>query len=52
VASAITKPALLFAVFEIVGPLLGLRRYARWARLASVAFAVSRMMRTRRGDAD
>jgi len=52
VASAITKPALLFAVFEIVGPLLGLRRYARWARLASVAFAVSRMMRARRGDAD
>jgi hypothetical protein len=52
VASAIAKPALLFGVFEIVAPLLGLKRYARWARFASVAFAVSRMVRARRGDSD
>jgi hypothetical protein len=52
VASAIAKPALLFGVFEIVAPLLGLKRYARWARLASVAFAISRMVRSRRRDAD
>jgi hypothetical protein len=52
VASAIAKPALLFGVFEIVAPLLGLKRYARWARLASVAFAISRMVRSRRSDAD
>jgi hypothetical protein len=43
---------LLFGVFEIVAPLLGLKRYARWARLASVAFAISRMVRSRRRDVD
>lgn len=52
VASAIAKPAALVAVFEIVGPLLGLRRYVKWARLASAAFAVSRIARQRRSDAD
>jgi hypothetical protein len=29
-----------------------LKRYARWARFASVAFALSRIVRTRRGDYD
>jgi hypothetical protein len=48
IASAIVKPAALFAVFEIVAPVLGLKRYARLARLASVAFAVARIARTRR----
>ncbi len=52
VASAIAKPAALVAVFEVVGPLLGLKRYTRWARLASVVFAVSRIVRTRRNGAD
>jgi hypothetical protein len=52
VASAIAKPAALVAVFEVVSPLLGLKRYARWARLASIAFAVSRIVRARRSDAD
>ncbi len=52
VASAIAKPAALVAVFEVVGPLLGLKRYTRWARLASVAFAISRIVRTRRSGAD
>jgi hypothetical protein len=52
VASAIAKPAALFAVFEIVGPLLGLKRFARWARLASVAFAISRVVKSRRSGAD
>jgi hypothetical protein len=52
VASAIAKPAVLFAVFEVVSPLLGLKRYARWVRFASVAFAVSRLVRPRRSDAD
>src|ERR1700693_101445 len=50
VASAIAKPAALVAIFEVVAPLLGLKRYARWARFASVAFAVSRIARTRRSD--
>jgi hypothetical protein len=52
VASAIAKPAALVALFEIVAPLLGLKRYVKWARLASVAFAVSRLAQPRRGDAD
>jgi len=52
VASAIAKPAALVAVFEVVSPLLGLKRYARWARVASIAFAVSSIVRARRSDAD
>jgi hypothetical protein len=48
VASAIAKPAAIVAIFELVAPILGLRRYTRWARLASVAFAVSRIFRPRR----
>jgi hypothetical protein len=45
VANAIVKPAALVAVFEMVAPILGLKRFAKWARLASVAFAVSRVVR-------
>jgi hypothetical protein len=52
VASAIAKPAALVALFEIVAPLLGLKRYVKWARFASVAFAVSRLARPRQSDAD
>jgi hypothetical protein len=51
VASAMAKPAALVAAFEVVSPMLGLKRYARWARIASIAFAVSRIVRTRRSDA-
>jgi hypothetical protein len=50
-ASAIAKPAALIAVFEVVAPVLGLKRYARLARLASIGLAVSRVVRTRRDDA-
>jgi hypothetical protein len=46
VANAIVKPAALVTLFELVAPILGLRRFSKWARLASVAFAVSRVMRT------
>jgi hypothetical protein len=46
VANAIVKPAALVTLFELVAPILGLKRFAKWARLASVAFAVSRVMRT------
>ncbi len=52
VASAIAKPAALVALFEIVAPLLGLKRYVKWARFASVAFAVSRLARPRPSDAN
>jgi len=50
VASAIARPAAFVAIFEMVAPILGLKRFARWARLASVAFAVSRLVRGRRSD--
>src|ERR1700682_4071444 len=49
---AIAKPAALVALFEIVAPLLGLKRYVKWARFASLAFAVSRLARPRRSDAE
>ncbi len=52
IAAAIAKPAALVAVFEVVGPILGLKRFARWARLASIAFAISRIVRTRRSGAN
>ncbi len=52
VASAIAKPAALVAVFEVVAPRVGLKRYVKWARVASIAFAVSRIARTRRSDSD
>ena len=50
VASAIAKPAALVAVFEVVAPRVGLRRYVKWARIASIIFAMSRITRTRRSD--
>jgi hypothetical protein len=52
VASAIAKPAALVAVFEVVAPRVGLKRYVKWARLASIVFAVSRLAHPRRSDAD
>lgn len=52
IASAIAKPAALVAVLEVVAPILRLKRFARWARLASVGFAVSRIVRTRSTGAD
>jgi hypothetical protein len=45
VANAIVKPAALVTLFELVAPILGLKRFAKWARLASVVFAVSRVVR-------
>ena len=50
VASAIAKPAALVAVFEVVAPRVGLKRYVKWARIASIAFAVSRIAHTRRSE--
>lgn len=52
VASAIAKPAALVAVFEVVAPRVGLKRYVKWARIASIVFAMSRITRTRRSDSD
>ncbi|MDQ6924407.1 MAG: hypothetical protein M3Z74_09540 [Pseudomonadota bacterium] len=52
VASAIAKPAALVAVFEVVAPRVGLKRYVKWARLASIVFAVSRLAHPRRSDTD
>ncbi len=48
---AFAKPAASVAAFQMVAPLFGLKRLARWVRVAAVAFAVFRIVRMRR-DAD
>jgi hypothetical protein len=45
----IAQPAALIALFDAVAPLFGLRRLARWARLAVVALAAFRIARNWRG---
>jgi hypothetical protein len=47
---ALAKPAATVAAFQMVAPLFGLKRLARWVRIAAVAFAVFRIVRSRRGD--
>jgi hypothetical protein len=51
IAGAIAKPAALITAFEMVAPMLGLKRYARLARLASLGLAVTRVVRARRDGA-
>jgi hypothetical protein len=46
---AFAKPAATMAAFQMVAPLLGLKRLARWVRIGAVAFAVFRIVRSRRG---
>ena len=46
---ALAQPAALFAVVNTVAPMFGLRRFARWVRIGSVAFAVFRILRNWRG---
>jgi hypothetical protein len=40
IGGAIAKPAAAVAVVEALAPLFGLRRFAYWVRLGSIAFAV------------
>ena len=50
IGGAFAKPAATVAAFQMVAPLFGLRRLARWVRIAAFAFAVFRIVRSRRGD--
>ena len=45
IGSAVAQPAAIIAVVEAIAPVFGLQRYARWVRLASIAFAVTRIAR-------
>jgi hypothetical protein len=40
IGGAIAKPAAAVAMVETIAPLFGLRRFAYWVRLGSIAFAV------------
>jgi hypothetical protein len=45
IGSAVAQPAAVIALVEAIAPVFGLQRYARWVRLASIAFAVTRIAR-------
>jgi len=48
IGGAIAKPAAAVAVVQLVASAFGWRRLTRWVRVASVAFAVYRIVRMRR----
>jgi hypothetical protein len=50
IGGAFAKPAATVAAFQMVAPLFGLRRLARWVRIAALAFAVFRIVRGQRDD--
>jgi hypothetical protein len=50
IGGAFAKPAATVAAFQMVAPLFGLRRLARWVRIAALAFAVFRIVRGHRDD--
>ncbi|MGH8851405.1 MAG: hypothetical protein ACREYD_10445 [Casimicrobiaceae bacterium] len=45
IGGAVAQPAAVIALVETIAPVFGLQRYARWVRLASIAFAVTRIAR-------
>lgn len=50
IGGAFAKPAAAVAAFQMIAPLFGLKRLARWVRIAAVAFAVFRIVRSHRHD--
>lgn len=52
IGGAFARPAATVAAFQLVAPLFGLKRVARWVRIASVAFAIYRIVRARRSTDD
>ena len=46
---AIARPAALVGLIDTIAPLFGLRRVARWTRLAAVALVALRILRNWRG---
>ncbi|HEX7271409.1 MAG TPA: hypothetical protein VF420_04570 [Casimicrobiaceae bacterium] len=45
IGGAITRPAAVIGLIDLVAPLFGLRRFARWARAGTVAVIVYRILR-------
>ena len=45
IGGAIAQPAAVVALVDTIAPVFGLQRYARWVRLASIAFAIARVAR-------
>jgi hypothetical protein len=46
IGGAIAGPAAVIGVIDMVAPLFGLRRLARWARVGTVALVVYRLARS------
>ena len=49
IGGAIAKPAAAVAMVEAIAPLFGLRKFAYWVRLGSIAFALFGIARTWKG---
>ena len=49
IGGAFAKPAATVAAFQMVAPLFG-KRITRWVRIATVAYAVYRIVRSRRSE--
>jgi len=52
IGGAIAKPAATIALVEAIAPLFGLQRFARFFRVASIGFAVVRIVRNWRAVED
>ena len=51
IGTSIAQPAAAIALLETVAPLFGLRKLARWTRIAAVGFVAFRIIRNWRGSA-
>ena len=49
IGSAVAKPAAAVALVEAIAPLFGLRKFAYWVRLGSIAFALFGIARKWKG---
>jgi len=49
IGGAISQPAAFIALIDTVAPLFGLRRFARWTRVATLALVALRIVRNWRG---
>lgn len=52
IGGAVAQPAAVVALVETIAPVFGLQRYARWVRLALIAFTVTRIARKWRESQD
>lgn len=49
IGSAIARPAAVIGILDLVAPLFGLGRIARWARVGAIAMVVFKIARNWRG---